>query len=81
LPNLPLPKDDGFDIPTVGQWSHDKHYFLWRYIDAFTNAMKNKWELHYVDLFAGSGVEKLEDSGQLEWGSPMFSGSGTPSVQ
>lgn len=74
MPNLLPPTDDGFNIPSVGEWSHDKHYFLWRYIDAFTTAMKNKnWAgLHYIDLFAGSGIERLEDSGQLEWGSPML---------
>jgi three-Cys-motif partner protein len=71
---LPQPQDDGLIIPTVGDWSHDKHYFLMRYIDAFTTAMKNKkWTgLHYIDLFAGAGIEKLETSGKLEWGSAMI---------
>ena len=71
---LPHPKDDGLFIPTVGEWSHDKHYFLMRYIDAFTTSMKNKnWAgLHYIDLFAGAGIEKLETSGKLEWGSAMI---------
>jgi three-Cys-motif partner protein len=70
---LPPPKDDGLFIPTVGERSHDKHYFLLRYIDAFTTAMKNKkWTgLHYIDLFAGAGIERLETSGKLEWGSAM----------
>ncbi|MGA2173201.1 MAG: three-Cys-motif partner protein TcmP [Sedimentisphaerales bacterium] len=72
--DLPQPKDDGLLIPTVGDWSRDKHYFLLRYIDAFTTAMKNKkWTgLHYIDLFAGAGIEKLETSGKLEWGSAMI---------
>ncbi|MGD0571416.1 MAG: three-Cys-motif partner protein TcmP [Sedimentisphaerales bacterium] len=71
---LPPPKDDGRFIPTVGEWSHHKHYFLKGYIDAFTTAMKNKkWAgLHYIDLFAGAGIEKLENSGKLEWGSAMI---------
>jgi three-Cys-motif partner protein len=71
---LTPPKDDGLFIPAVGEWSHDKHYFLMRYIDAFTTAMKNKkWAgLHYIDLFAGAGIEKLETSGKLEWGSAMI---------
>jgi three-Cys-motif partner protein len=71
---LPPPKDDGLLIPAVGEWSHDKHYFLTRYIDAFTTAMKNKkWAgLHYIDLFAGAGIEKLETSEKLEWGSAMI---------
>jgi len=71
---IPPPKDDGLFIPIVGEWSHDKHYFLMRYIDAFTTAMKNKkWTgLHYIDLFAGAGIEKLETSEKLEWGSAMI---------
>ncbi len=71
---LPSAKDDGLYIPTVGEWSRDKHYFLMRYIDAFTTSMKGKkWQgLHYIDLFAGAGVEKLENSLKLDWGSPMI---------
>ena len=72
--DLPPPKDDGLYIPTVGEWSRDKHYFLRRYIDAFTTSMKSKkWAgLHYIDLFACAGIERLEDSNQLDWGSPMI---------
>jgi three-Cys-motif partner protein len=34
--------------------------------------MRNKWpELHYVDLFAGAGIERVEDLG-LDWGSPLI---------
>jgi len=71
---LPPPKDDGLYIPTVGEWSRDKHYFLARYIDAFTTSMKSKeWAgLHYIDLFAGAGIERLENSKQPDWGSPMI---------
>ena len=72
--NLPSPKVNGLYIPTVGEWSRDKHYFLMRYIDAFTTSMKNKkWQgLHYIDLFAGAGIEQLETSQKLDWGSPMI---------
>jgi three-Cys-motif partner protein len=68
------PQDDGLYTPTVGEWSRDKHYFLMRYIDAFTTSMrKKKWQgLHYIDLFAGAGIERLKDSKQLEWGSAMI---------
>jgi three-Cys-motif partner protein len=69
---LSTPKDDGLYIPEVGEQSRDKHYFLTRYIDAFTTAMKDKWELHYIDLFAGAGVERLKHSKELDWGSPMI---------
>ena len=71
---LPPPEDDGLDTPEVGEWSCDKHHFLRRYLDAFTTAMKGKkWDsLHYIDLFAGAGVEKLRESGVLDWGSPLI---------
>ncbi len=71
--NLPPPQDDGLYVPTVGEWSRDKHYFLMRYINAFTTSMKDKWAgLHYIDLFAGAGIERLRESGDLDWGSPMI---------
>ena len=66
------PSDDGLLIPEVQRWSAAKHYFLRRFIDGFTTAMRNKWpELHYVDLFAGSGIERVEGLG-LDWGSPLI---------
>src|ERR1035437_11073206 len=39
---LPEPIDDGLFTPPVGPWSRDKHHFLRRYLDAFTNSMKGK---------------------------------------
>ena len=71
---LSPPKDDGLYIPTVGEWSYNKHWFLIRYIDAFTTSMRNKkWQgLHYIDLFAGAGIEQLKTSQRLDWGSPMI---------
>lgn len=70
---LPPPKDDGLYMQTVGKQSFDKHYFLMRYIDIFTTAMTGKWKgLHYIDLFAGAGIEKLQGSEELRWGSPMI---------
>jgi three-Cys-motif partner protein len=44
-----------------------------RYLDAFTIAMHTKWDgLHYIDLFAGAGIERLKTSKTLEWGSPLL---------
>jgi three-Cys-motif partner protein len=71
--NLETPQDDGLITPEVGIWSTDKHHFLRRYVDAFTQAMKGKrWDgLHYIDLFAGAGIERIKD-GPLEWGSSLI---------
>ena len=72
--NLPAPEDDGLYITEVGEWSKDKHFFLHKYINAFTTAMKNKpWSgIHYIDLFAGAGIERLKESQKLDWGSPLI---------
>jgi len=80
MPEIPTPKDDGLYIPTVGEWSRDKHYFLMRYIDAFTTSMKKKkWSgLHYIDLFAGAGIERLQTSEELDWGSPLIAAYARP---
>jgi len=71
--DLDPPQDDGLYTPVVGPWSSAKHHFLRRYIDGFTTAMKAKgWHgLHYIDLFASAGVERIEN-GDLDWGSPLI---------
>src|SRR4051794_7888812 len=71
--NLSPPEPDGLYTPTVGPWSAAKHHFLRRYIDAFTTAMREKkWHgLHYIDLFASAGVERIRGAG-LDWGSPLI---------
>ncbi len=84
---LPNPMDDGLLTPEVGEHSFNKHYFLARYIYAFTTGMKNalkggKWSgLHYIDLFAGAGLERLRDSKQLSWGSPLIAAQSQISFQ
>ena len=70
--NLQPPEDDGLCIPHARIWSSHKRTYLLKYIDAFSTAMKGKWsELHYVDLFAGAGIENVKGRG-LEWGSPLI---------
>lgn len=71
---LPKPEDDGLIIPEVGEWSRHKHHFLLRYVDAFTTAMRKKgWRgLHYIDIFAGAGIERDRATLELSWGSPMI---------
>jgi three-Cys-motif partner protein len=72
MPNVPQPENDGLIAPVVGPQSGEKHYFLKRYIDIFTKSMKSKWSLHFVDLFAGAGIEQSKGSETLHWGSPML---------
>lgn len=77
---LAKPFDDGLSIPIVGEHSRTKHYFLQRYIHAFTTAMRNKgWSsLCYLDLFAGAGLERLVDSNTLSWGSALIAAQAQP---
>ena len=74
MPKPQPPNDDGLITPEVGDWSGDKHHFLWRYLNAFTTAMRGKkWKgLHYIDLFSGAGIERLKTSQRLGWGSPLL---------
>lgn len=67
------PHDDGLVLPGVGQWAKRKYHFLQRYLTLFSSGMKNKWsELHYIDLFAGSGFAKLQGSAEVVSGSPVI---------
>lgn len=65
---------DGLITMSVGEWSRDKHYFLRRYLDAFTTTMRpKKWSgLHYIDLFCGPGLLELESRDEFIWGSPLI---------
>jgi len=71
--DLPPPNDDGLVTPKVGPWSLKKHHYLKRYIEIFTKSMTPQgWgSLHYIDLFAGAGIEQIK-GGSLEWGSPLI---------
>lgn len=64
---------DGLPVLQVGLWTLDKHYYLSRYIDAFTTGMKSLWASRvYIDIFSGPGRCKLEDTQQEEPGSPLI---------
>lgn len=73
--NDPIVGEDGLPVREVGAWSKNKHYFLERYIDAFTTSMKDKprWSgLGYVDLFAGPGMCRIRNSREQIDGSPLI---------
>ena len=78
MAELHSPEDDGLVCPEVGVWSKDKHHFLRRYIDICTKGMKNWHTLHYVDLFASAGIERIKDVGTLEWGSALIAAQASP---
>lgn len=67
---------DGWELPEVGRWSKRKYHFLDRYLRMFSSGMKNKWpERHYIDLFAGAGLVRLRDGGEIVQGSPLIAAS------
>jgi len=66
---------DGLPIRCVGLWAKDKYFYLKRYFEIFTTAMKDKWkgELYYIDLFAGCGKCRVRDTCEEIDGSALVS--------
>ena len=64
---------DGHNIRCVGRWAKDKYFYIGRYLDLFSTAMKNRWNLYYIDLFAGCGKCRVRDSGEEIDGSALMS--------
>ncbi|MBX9736958.1 MAG: three-Cys-motif partner protein TcmP [Phycisphaerales bacterium] len=68
--------NDDLALPEVGQWGRRKYHFLGRYLSMFTRAMRPKWEqLHFIDLFAGSGLAKIRETGAIVKTSSLIAGS------
>lgn len=62
----------------VGQWATDKHYYLRQYIGA-TRAVRSQYiepkglgGAAFVDLFAGPGMIRVRDTGEVLDGSPLI---------
>ncbi len=67
-----VPASDGLPARIVNPWSDEKLFYLERYMDIFTNGMKNKWpNLVYADFFAGPGVCIDEQTRAESDGSPL----------
>ncbi len=61
--------------PWGGNWTKQKLDILWRYLDAYTTALKDKpFNLIYIDAFAGTGDVRIrtrdQDYEELVAGSP-----------
>jgi len=65
---------DHLSVRCVGDWAKDKYFYIGRYIDLFSTAMKDKWHgnLYYIDLFAGCGKCRVRDSGEELDGSAIL---------
>jgi len=63
---------DGFNIRCVGKWAKEKYYYIGKYLEIFSIAMKDKWDLCYIDLFAGCGKCRVRETGEEIDGSALI---------
>lgn len=63
---------DGRIARVVPQWSHEKLYYIERYLDIFCAGMRNRWSLVYCDLLSGPGLCIDRRSRQETPGSPLL---------
>lgn len=65
--------NDGFIIPEIEQWNVEKYRLIGKYIETFTQSMRERSEdMIYVDLTAGSGINKVKETGDIILGSPLI---------
>ena len=67
-------EDDGLEIRESGDWAKEKLSILQRCISMFTTSMRNKpWTaLNYIDLEAGPGKNRIRETGDVVFGSPLL---------
>ncbi len=70
---LPELKDDGLYTPQVGAWAEDKYRLIGNYAAMFATSMKKKWECRiYIDIFAGPGRARIENTNRIIPASPIL---------
>src|SRR5437762_2975404 len=69
--NAYLPANDGLLARKSGQWAKRKHHYLRNYCGITTVSMRSKFKLVYLDVMAGPGLCKMEDTGEEFPGSPF----------
>jgi three-Cys-motif partner protein len=67
-------QDDGLPMRPSGPWAIEKLDYLERYVNTFITSMRDKpWRgIHYIDLFAGPGKCRIEDTHNIHLGSPLI---------
>jgi hypothetical protein len=64
-------EDDGLICPPVRKWAEEKYRLLFLYDELFASGMKYKWDRRvYIDLYAGAGYNKIQDTETILKGSP-----------
>lgn len=62
---------DGLLARKSGKWAKRKHHFLRNYCGITTVSMRDRFKLVYLDVMAGPGLCKIEDTGEEFPGSPF----------
>jgi len=63
---------DGLPVRKSGKWAERKHHYLKNYCGITTVSMRNKFKLVYLDVMAGPGRCKIEETGEEFAGSPLI---------
>lgn len=66
-----LTASDGLVARKSGEWAKRKHHFLRNYCGITTVSMRSKFKLVYLDVMAGPGRCKIEETGEEFPGSPF----------
>lgn len=76
--NCTKPGPDDLPVQCVGAWATDKHHYLRQYIGA-TRGVRAKFlppqgqgGAAFIDLFAGPGMVRVRDTGEIREGSPLI---------
>lgn len=75
--NCTTPGPDGLPVQCVGIWATDKHHYLRQYIGATRLVRKKflgpgKGGAAFIDIFAGPGMVRVRDTGEIRDGSPLI---------
>jgi three-Cys-motif partner protein len=66
-----LSATDGLPVRKSGEWANRKHHYLKNYCGITTVSMRNKFRLVYLDVMAGPGRCKIEETNEEFPGSPL----------
>jgi three-Cys-motif partner protein len=66
-----LSSTDGLLVRKSGEWAKRKHHYLKNYCGITTVSMRNKFRLVYLDVMAGPGRCRIEETNEEFPGSPM----------
>jgi len=70
--NCTIPASDGLVARCGSAWTLKKHTIFEKYIGIFSNGMKKKFILNYIDLYSGPGFYFNRSTGKEHEGSPLL---------